>query len=120
MSGLARLTAAQIRRLVASREVSCEEVTRAHLDRIAAVEPGIDAFLVVAADRAIDSARRLDASLAAGTPPPPLAGVPLAVKDVLHVTGLPTTCGSRILEGYRPPFAATAVARLEPLCVTKG
>ena len=113
MSALAFHTAAEIRRRVAAREVSCEEVTRAHLDRISALEPGLDAFLVVASDRALDAARRLDAALAAGTPPPPLAGVPVAVKDVLHVPGLPTTCGSRILEGYHPPFAATAVARLE-------
>jgi aspartyl-tRNA(Asn)/glutamyl-tRNA(Gln) amidotransferase subunit A len=113
MSGLAGLTATQIRRRVAAREVSCEEVARAHLDRIAAVEPGIDAFLVVAPERAIEAARRIDGALASGGPVPPLAGVPVAVKDVLHVPGLPTTCGSRILEGYRPPFAATAVARLE-------
>jgi aspartyl-tRNA(Asn)/glutamyl-tRNA(Gln) amidotransferase subunit A len=107
------LTASEIRRRVAGREVSCEEVARGHLDRIAATEPGIDAFLLVAGDRALEQARRLDAALAAGAPAPPLAGVPVAVKDVLHVPGLPTTCGSRILEGYRPPFAATAVARLE-------
>jgi aspartyl-tRNA(Asn)/glutamyl-tRNA(Gln) amidotransferase subunit A len=113
MSSLVGRTASEIRRRVAAREVSCEEVVRAHLDRIAATEPAIDAFLLVSADRAIDRARRLDASLAAGEPAPPLAGVPLAVKDVLHVEGLPTTCGSRALEGYRPPFAATAVARLE-------
>jgi aspartyl-tRNA(Asn)/glutamyl-tRNA(Gln) amidotransferase subunit A len=113
MSGLPGATAAEIRRRVAAREVSCEEVTRAHLDRVAAVEPGIDAFLVVAADRALDAARRLDAALGRGEAPGPLAGVPLAVKDVLHVPGLPTTCGSRMLEGYAPPFGATAVLRLE-------
>jgi aspartyl-tRNA(Asn)/glutamyl-tRNA(Gln) amidotransferase subunit A len=106
-------TAAEIRRRVAAREVSCEEVTRDHLARIEALEPAIDAFLLVAPERALASARRLDEALAAGAPAPALAGVPLAVKDVLHVGGLPTTCGSRILEGYRPPFAATAVARLE-------
>jgi aspartyl-tRNA(Asn)/glutamyl-tRNA(Gln) amidotransferase subunit A len=113
MSGLVGLTAAEIRRRVAAREVSCEEVVRGHLDHIAAVEPGIDAFLLIAGDRALEGARRLDAALASGAPAPPLAGVPVAVKDVLHVPGLPTTCGSRILQGYRPPFAATAVARLE-------
>ena len=113
MSGLVGLDASEIRRLVAAREASCEEVARAHLDRIAAVEPAVDAFLVVSPERALDRARRLDATLAAGAAPPPLAGVPVAVKDILHVGGLPTTCGSRILEGYRPPFAATAVERLE-------
>jgi aspartyl-tRNA(Asn)/glutamyl-tRNA(Gln) amidotransferase subunit A len=113
MSGLVGKTASEIRRKVAAREISCEEVVRAHLDRIAATEPAIDAFLLVSADRALDRARRRDAAIAAGEPVPPLAGVPLAVKDVLHVEGLPTTCGSRALEGYLPPFAATAVARLE-------
>ncbi len=108
-----RLPAGEIARRVAAREHSAEEVTRAHLDRLAAVEPKVDAFLQVLADRALGKARDLDAALAAGRPAPPLAGVPLAVKDVLDMEGLPTTCGSRILEGYRPPFTATAVARLE-------
>src|SRR6185503_13918961 len=64
-------------------------------------------------ERALAAARRLDAALAAGAPPGPLAGVPVAVKDILDIEGVPTTCGSRILDGYRPPFTATAVARLE-------
>jgi aspartyl-tRNA(Asn)/glutamyl-tRNA(Gln) amidotransferase subunit A len=106
-------TATEIRRRVAAREVSCEEVVRAHLDRIGTAEPSIDAFLLVSADRALERARRLDAAHGAGEPVRPLAGVPLAVKDVLHVEGLPTTCGSRVLEGYLPPFEATAVGRLE-------
>jgi len=113
VSGLPGLAAAAIRRRVAAHEVSCEEVTREHLARIEALEPAIDAFLLVAPERALASAKRLDAALAGGAPAPALAGVPLAVKDVLHVEGLPTTCGSRILDGYHPPFAATAVARLE-------
>ncbi|HKC13690.1 MAG TPA: amidase, partial [Vicinamibacteria bacterium] len=108
-----RLTAGEIARRVAARQHSAEEVTRAHLDRLAEVEPRVDAFLQVLADRALGKARDLDAALASGRPAPPLAGVPLAVKDVLDIEGLPTTCGSRILEGYRPPFTATAVARLE-------
>jgi aspartyl-tRNA(Asn)/glutamyl-tRNA(Gln) amidotransferase subunit A len=106
-------TAAALRRRVARREASCVEIVRAHLDRVAAVDPDVAAFLVVAADRALDRARRVDDALARGDEPPPLAGVPFAVKDVLHVAGLPTTCGSRALEGYLPPFAATAVERME-------
>jgi aspartyl-tRNA(Asn)/glutamyl-tRNA(Gln) amidotransferase subunit A len=113
VSGAVGLSATEIRRRVAAREVSCEEVAREHLARVEAVDPSIGAFLLVASERALASARRLDESLAAGAPVPALAGVPVAVKDVLHVGGLPTTCGSRILEGYLPPFAATAVARLE-------
>ena len=113
MSGLETRSATEIRSRVANREVSCEEVARAHLDRIGAVEPGIDAFLQVSADRALERARRLDAALSRGEEAPPLAGVPIAIKDVLHVEGLPTTCGSRVLEGYLPPYAATAVVRVE-------
>jgi aspartyl-tRNA(Asn)/glutamyl-tRNA(Gln) amidotransferase subunit A len=106
-------TAVELRRRVAAREVSCEEVARTHLDRIAAVEPIVDAFLAVLADRALERARALDRTLASGSPAPPLAGVPIAIKDVLHIEGLPTTCGSRVLSGYEPLFTATAVARLE-------
>ena len=113
MSGLVGASAASLRRRVAAREVSCEEVALAHLDAIARVEPTLDAFLAVLEARARETARALDRRLAAGEPAPPLAGVPVAVKDVLHIEGLPTTCGSRVLEGYRPPFTATAVARLE-------
>ena len=113
MSSLVGTGAAEIRRLVAARDVTCEEVVRAHLDRLAAVEPRVDALLAPLADRALERARTLDDRLAAGGEPPPLAGVPLVVKDVLHIEGLPTTCGSRVLEGYRPPYTATAVARLE-------
>jgi aspartyl-tRNA(Asn)/glutamyl-tRNA(Gln) amidotransferase subunit A len=97
---------------VRSREVSAEELVRAHLDRIDAVDGEIGAFLSRDADRALARARRID-GLLSNTDPGPLAGVPLAVKDLFDVAGQPTTCGSRILEGYRPPFTATAVARLE-------
>ena len=106
-------SAASLRARVAARELSCEQIARAHLERIAAVEPRVDAFLAVFAERALARAQELDRTLARGAEAPPLAGVPVAVKDVLHLEGLPTTCGSRILEGYTPPFTATAVARLE-------
>ena len=113
MSSLTGLSATEIARRVGGRDVSAEEVARAHLDRIAETDGRIDAFLLVAADRALEKARRVDADIAAGGASLPLAGVPVAVKDLLHIEGLPTTCGSRILDGYRPPFTATAVARLE-------
>ena len=112
-SGLTSLTASAIRERVARRDVSAEQVVRAHLDRIATVEPAVDAFLALAVERALESARRLDRDLAAGADAPALAGVPIAVKDIVHVSGLATTCGSRILAGYRPPFEATVVTRLE-------
>jgi len=109
----ARPGAAEIARRVAARETSAEAVTREHLDRIAQRDAGLEAFLTVSADRALAQAKRVDAALAGGAAPGPLAGVPVAVKDLLHIEGVATTCGSRILEGYRPPFTATAVARLE-------
>jgi aspartyl-tRNA(Asn)/glutamyl-tRNA(Gln) amidotransferase subunit A len=108
---------------VASGEVSCEQIVGEHLDRAAAVEPRVDALVSTLGERALERARRLDRRLAGGEEAPPLAGVPLVVKDVLHLEGLPTTCGSRILEGYRPPFTATAVARLEDagaIVIAKG
>jgi len=113
MSALTDLSATEIARRVGARDVSAEEIARAHLDRIAATEDGIGAFLHVAAERAVEKAKQVDAGLAAGAAAPPLAGVPVAIKDVLDIEDVPTTCGSRILDGYRPPFTATAVARLE-------
>ncbi len=97
---------------VRARELSAEELVRAHLDRIQAIDGRLGAFLGRDAERALARARRID-GLLSNSDPGPLAGVPLAVKDLLDVAGQPTTCGSRILEGYRPPFTATAVARLE-------
>ena len=105
--------AVEIARRVAAGETSAEAVTREHLDLISRRDAGLDAFLAVTADRALAQARRVDAEIAAGGRPGPLAGVPVAIKDLLDLEGVPTTCGSRILEGYRPPFTATAVARLE-------
>ena len=74
---------------------------------------GINSFLALSRERALAQAGRIDALLAKGEPLPPLAGVPIAIKDVLTVTGSPATAGSRILKGYLPPYDATAVTRLE-------
>jgi aspartyl-tRNA(Asn)/glutamyl-tRNA(Gln) amidotransferase subunit A len=113
MTELHRLDAGAIAEGVASRRFSAEEVARAHLDRIDALDASLRAYLHVTPERALARARRVDAALAAGEPAPPLAGVPVALKDILDVEDVPTTCGSRILEGYRPPFTATVVERLE-------
>lgn len=87
------------------------ELTQAALDRIAAVDPLVRAFLTVAPEQALEQAREADARRARGEVAP-LLGVPLAIKDVLCVQGLPCTCGSRILEGFVPPYSATAVEKL--------
>src|SRR5260221_851283 len=73
----------------------------------------LNIFLALSPERAYAQADRIDAAIAAGDALPTLAGVPVAVKDVISTRGIPTTCGSRILEGYRPPYDATAVTRLE-------
>ncbi|MET7709242.1 Asp-tRNA(Asn)/Glu-tRNA(Gln) amidotransferase subunit GatA [Micromonospora sp. NPDC005413] len=112
MSDLIRMTATEIAALVAGGETSAVEVTRAHLDRIAAVDDQVHAFLHVDSDGALAAARAVDERRAAGEELGPLAGVPVAVKDVLATRGVPTTVGSKILEGWRPPYDATIVQRL--------
>jgi aspartyl-tRNA(Asn)/glutamyl-tRNA(Gln) amidotransferase subunit A len=112
MAGLNRLTAAELSAALTAREVSAAEVTRAHLDRIGAVDERVHAFLHVAAESAMAQARDIDERRAAGEPLGPLAGVPVAVKDVFTTIGMPTTCGSRILEGWHPPYESTVTRRL--------
>ncbi|MGW4502014.1 Asp-tRNA(Asn)/Glu-tRNA(Gln) amidotransferase subunit GatA [Micromonospora sp. NPDC004336] len=112
MSDLTRLTATEIAGLVAAGETSAVEVTRAHLDRIAAVDDRVHAFLHVDSEGALAAAAAVDARRAAGEELGPLAGVPVAVKDVLTTKGVPTTVGSKILEGWRPPYDSTIVRRL--------
>ncbi len=105
-------SAAELAASIAAQEVSSVEVTQAHLDRIAAVEGSVHAFLAVDEDGALAQAAAVDARIAAGEKLGPLAGVPLALKDVLTQKGVPTTAGSRILEGWRPPYDATVTRRL--------
>ncbi|SCF31160.1 Asp-tRNA(Asn)/Glu-tRNA(Gln) amidotransferase subunit GatA [Micromonospora chokoriensis] len=112
MSDLIKMTASEIASLVAGGETSAVEVTQAHLDRIAAVDDRVHAFLHVDSDGALAAARAVDERRAAGEELGPLAGVPVAVKDVLATRGVPTTVGSKILEGWRPPYDATIVQRL--------
>jgi len=98
-------------------ELSSEDLTRACLNRIQALDGQVHAFLHVAEELALEQAQAADRRLAAwrraaAEPPSLLTGIPLAVKDVLCLQGAPATCGSRILEGFRPPYTATSVRRL--------
>src|SRR5919107_2989355 len=116
---LIRLSAAQLAAKLASREVTAVEVTQAHLDRIAAVdggERGVNAFLHVNAEEALAVAAEVDAIRAAGGQAAEelheLAGVPIAVKDLIVTVGQPTTAGSKILESWHSPYDATVVQKL--------
>ncbi len=113
MSDLVRLTAAELAAKIAAKEVSATEVTRACLDQIDRTDGEYHAFLHVAAEQALATAADIDAKVAAGEQlPSALAGVPLALKDVFTATGMPTTCGSKILEGWTSPYDATVTARI--------
>jgi aspartyl-tRNA(Asn)/glutamyl-tRNA(Gln) amidotransferase subunit A len=111
MSDLTRLTAAELGARLEAREVSSVEATRAHLDRIAAVDGDVHAFLHVSS-AALDVAADVDARRAAGEKLGPLAGVPIAIKDVLCTIDMPSTAGSKMLEGWVPPYDATTVRKL--------
>ncbi len=109
MSDLTRLTAVETAQIVATKQASAVEVAQAHLARIAKVDGQLHAFLHVDTEGALEQARKVDSGEFTG----PLAGVPLALKDVIVQQGVPTTVGSKILEGWRPPYDATIVTRLK-------
>ena len=112
-SELVKLTAAAMADALAARDVSARELTQAHLDRTAAVDGSVHSYLHVDADGALAAADAVDTERAQGRDLHRLAGVPIAVKDVMATSGLPTTCGSRILEGWVPPYDATLVSRIK-------
>jgi aspartyl-tRNA(Asn)/glutamyl-tRNA(Gln) amidotransferase subunit A len=109
VSDLTALPVTELQAALASGETSAVEVTRAHLDRIATEDGDLGAYLHVTADAALQRAGEIDAAGTAGTG---LAGIPVALKDVFVTEGVPTTSGSRILEGWRPPYSATVASRL--------
>ncbi|RDH74645.1 Asp-tRNA(Asn)/Glu-tRNA(Gln) amidotransferase subunit GatA [Mycolicibacterium moriokaense] len=110
---LIRLDGATLAAKIAAKEVSSAELTKACLDRIAETDARYQAFLHVAEEEALAAATRVDAAVAAGEQlPSPLAGVPLALKDVFTTTDMPTTCGSKILEGWTSPYDSTVAVRL--------
>ena len=113
MSDLTRKSAAELASHLVAGEVSSVELTQAHLDRISAVDTDVHAFLHVSSDEALATARDIDSRRAAGEDLHPLAGVPIAVKDVVVTKGMPTTAGSKILEGWIPPYDATLVEKIK-------
>ncbi|MFF7993203.1 Asp-tRNA(Asn)/Glu-tRNA(Gln) amidotransferase subunit GatA [Kitasatospora xanthocidica] len=113
MTELIRYTAAETAGAIAKGEVSAVEVAQAHLDRIDAVDKKVNAFLHVDTEGALAAARAVDEKRAKGEELGPLAGVPLALKDVFTTKGVPTTCGSKMLEGWIPPYDATLTTRLK-------
>src|SRR5271168_2373507 len=102
-----------VREALSARKISARELTADFYGRIAARNPELNAFLALSPERAYAQADKIDAAIADGEMLPPLAGVPVAIKDVLSTRGITTTCGSKILQNYVPPFDATAVERLE-------
>ncbi|MET0865933.1 MAG: Asp-tRNA(Asn)/Glu-tRNA(Gln) amidotransferase subunit GatA [Nakamurella sp.] len=107
------MTAEALAGAIERGDVSAEEVTRAHLDRIEAVDGAVHAFLHVSTESALAQARAVDKARANGaSPASPLAGVPLALKDIVVQQGVPATAGSKILEGWIPPYDATVTTRL--------
>ncbi len=112
MAELYQLTISELHEKLKSREVSAVEICRSVLARIEAVEPKLGAFLLVEPERALASAERVDRELARGSELKPLGGIPIAIKDNICTRGMRTTCASRILYNFVPPYDATAVARL--------
>jgi aspartyl-tRNA(Asn)/glutamyl-tRNA(Gln) amidotransferase subunit A len=106
-------TIPEVRSALETRKISARELTNEFYSRIDQRNPELNVYLALSPERAYAQADRIDAAIASGDVLPPLAGVPLAVKDVISTRGIPTTCGSRILEGYKPAYDATVVTRLE-------
>ena len=108
-----RQSATQMAAALADGSTTAVELTKAHLDQIAAVDGQVKAFLHVDAEGALAQAKAVDEKRKGGEKLSPLAGIPLALKDVLAQRGVPTTAGSKILQGWRPPYDSTVVSKLK-------
>ncbi|MDE3187824.1 MAG: Asp-tRNA(Asn)/Glu-tRNA(Gln) amidotransferase subunit GatA [Acidobacteriota bacterium] len=106
-------TLAELREGIASGAVKAADLAASYYDRIAKVNPRLNVYLSLTRERAMEQAARVDEAAAKGAPLGPLAGIPVGIKDVLVMKGAPATAGSKILEGYHPPYDATSVTKLE-------
>jgi aspartyl-tRNA(Asn)/glutamyl-tRNA(Gln) amidotransferase subunit A len=106
-------TLTELREGIASRSVKAVDLAGSYYDRIAEINSHLNVYLSLTKERALEQAARVDAAAAKGDPLGPLAGVPVGIKDVLVMRGAPATAGSKILKGYRPPYDATVVSKLE-------
>jgi len=113
VDGLKNLTIEEVRGAVAAGRTTATALAEMHYERITAEDREIHSYLSLSRERALAQAARIDAMAQRGEPLPPLAGVPVGIKDVLTMRGAPATAGSLILKGYRPPYDATSVERLE-------
>jgi aspartyl-tRNA(Asn)/glutamyl-tRNA(Gln) amidotransferase subunit A len=113
MSAAAPWTVASVRAALLAKKISARELATEFYGRIERRNPELNAYLTLSSERAYAQADRIDASVARGEDLPPLAGVPMAIKDVISTRGVRTTCASKMLENYVPPYDATAVERLE-------
>lgn len=103
----------ELHRQLINKERSAVEIATEALDRIDRLEPKLKSFLCVTADRALEQARQVDAKIAAGEEIGPLAGIPIAIKDNMCTEGIPTTCASKILQNFVPPYESTVTQKLQ-------